>query len=53
MQGSSIRSVSLAVAKAVGMQAIQDGLAMVDETQFEQELAANVWEPVYESYEPV
>ena len=43
-----IRSVSLAIAKAVGKQAIQEGLASVDEAQFEQELAANVWEPVYE-----
>jgi malate dehydrogenase (oxaloacetate-decarboxylating) len=43
--------VSLAIAKAVGNQAIQEGLALVDETQFEHELANNVWEPVYEPYE--
>jgi malate dehydrogenase (oxaloacetate-decarboxylating) len=48
---ASIRSVSLAIAKAVGKQAIQEGHAFVDEAQFEQELAANVWEPVYEHYE--
>jgi hypothetical protein len=35
----------------VGHQAIQDGSATVDEDQFEQELAANIWEPVYERYE--
>jgi malate dehydrogenase (oxaloacetate-decarboxylating) len=50
---ASIRSVSLAIAKAVGNQAIQDGSATVDEDQFEQELAANIWEPVYEPYERV
>jgi malate dehydrogenase (oxaloacetate-decarboxylating) len=50
---SSIRSVSLAVARAVGRQTIQEGLATMDEVQLEQELAANVWEPVYEPYERV
>ena len=50
---ASIRSVSLAIAKAVGNQAIKDGSATVDEDQFEQELAANIWEPVYEPYERV
>jgi malate dehydrogenase (oxaloacetate-decarboxylating) len=48
---ANIRSVSLEIAKAVGNQAIQEGNALVDETQFEQELAGNVWEPVYEPYE--
>ncbi len=48
---ASIRSVSLQIAKAVGTQAIQEGNAMIDEAQFEQELARNVWEPVYEPYE--
>jgi malate dehydrogenase (oxaloacetate-decarboxylating) len=48
---AGIRSVSLAIAKAVGKQAIQDGLAAVDEAQFKRELAANVWEPVYQPYE--
>jgi malate dehydrogenase (oxaloacetate-decarboxylating) len=50
---SSIRSVSLAIARAVGRQAIQDGLSIVDEAQLEHELRANVWEPVYEPYERV
>jgi malate dehydrogenase (oxaloacetate-decarboxylating) len=49
----SIRSVSLAVARAVGRQAIQDGLSIMDEAQLEHELRANVWEPVYEPYERV
>jgi malate dehydrogenase (oxaloacetate-decarboxylating) len=48
---SNIRSLSLKVAKAVGRQAIQDGLAGVDEAGFEKELAANVWDPVYKPYE--
>jgi len=48
---SDIRSVSLEVAKAVGRQAIQDGLATVDEPAFEEELAANIWEPTYNRYE--
>jgi malate dehydrogenase (oxaloacetate-decarboxylating) len=46
-----IRAVSLEVARAVGKQAIQEGLAGVDETGFEAELAVNVWEPVYQDYE--
>jgi len=48
---SSIRAVSLAVARAVGKQALKEGLAGVDEAGFEAELAANVWEPVYQDYE--
>ncbi|HTD17727.1 MAG TPA: NAD-dependent malic enzyme [Chthoniobacterales bacterium] len=48
---SSMRSISLAIARAVGRQAIQDGLTLMDEAQLERELAANVWEPVYEPYE--
>jgi malate dehydrogenase (oxaloacetate-decarboxylating) len=47
----SIRSVSIAVARAVGDQARKDRLADVNETQFESALAKNIWEPVYESYE--
>jgi len=46
-----IRSVSLRVARAVGLQAIKDGLAEVDATGLEKQLAANFWEPVYEPYE--
>ena len=48
---ASIRVVSRDVARAVGMQAIKDGLATVDVAGLEHELAANVWEPVYEPYE--
>jgi malate dehydrogenase (oxaloacetate-decarboxylating) len=48
---ASIRSVSLEIAKAVGHQAIKEGNALIDEAHFEQELAGNVWEPVYEPYE--
>jgi malate dehydrogenase (oxaloacetate-decarboxylating) len=47
----SIRSVSKAVAQAVGAQAMKDQLADVDETRFESELAKNIWEPVYKPYE--
>jgi len=46
-----IRAVSQSVARAVGLQAIKDGLAEVDETGLDQELLANFWEPVYEPYE--
>lgn len=47
---ASLRSISLDVAKAVGKQAIAEGLAGVDEAGFAQELAANIWEPVYKTY---
>ena len=46
-----IRAVSQRVAKAVGLQAIKDGLAEVDATGLEKELAGNFWDPVYEPYE--
>jgi malate dehydrogenase (oxaloacetate-decarboxylating) len=39
------------VARAVGMQAIKDGLAQVDEAGLDKELTANIWEPEYEPYE--
>jgi len=39
------------VARAVGKQAIQDGVAALDEAGFEKELAANVWSPIYKAYE--
>ena len=48
---SSIRSVSQAVARAVGQQAIREGLAEVEEPGLEKELAANFWEPLHETYE--
>ncbi len=47
---SSLRTISLDVAKAVGKQAIVEGLAGVDEAGFAKELAANIWEPVYKTY---
>ena len=47
---STIRSVSLEVARAVGMQAIKEGLAELDADGFEEELRAQVWDPVYEPY---
>jgi malate dehydrogenase (oxaloacetate-decarboxylating) len=46
-------SVSQAVAKAVGQQALKEGLATVDEVGFEKELAANIWNPVYRVYKRV
>ena len=46
-----LRAVSQKVARAVGLQAIKDGLAEVDEAGLQKELAANFWEPVYEPYE--
>jgi malate dehydrogenase (oxaloacetate-decarboxylating) len=47
----TIRDVSREVAGAVGKQAIKDGLAQVDAASLEKELAASIWEPVYEPYE--
>ncbi len=47
----SIRSVSSMVAKAVGLQAIHQGLTPGDESGFEAALASNIWEPVYLPYE--
>ena len=48
---AGIRGVSKAVAQAVGQQAIKEGLAQAAAADFDQELAANIWEPVYEAYE--
>lgn len=50
---STIRTVSRHVAIAVGKQAIQEGLSPIDEAQFERDLNANIWDPVYEDYERV
>jgi malate dehydrogenase (oxaloacetate-decarboxylating) len=48
------RKTSLAVAEAVGMQAIADGVAeAVDEASLPDELRAYVWEPEYLPYERV
>ena len=49
----TVRSVSKQVAQAVGAQAIRDGLAQVNEAEFQEELAANIWEPEYRPYELV
>ena len=48
---SELRSVSFAVAKAVALQAIKDGVAgPLDEQTLESRIRANVWEPVYFPY---
>ena len=47
---ASIRSISRSIAIAVGSQAIKDGLAQIDGTTLEREVAANVWEPAYRNY---
>jgi malate dehydrogenase (oxaloacetate-decarboxylating) len=40
------------IGRAVGRQAIQDGQAQVaGEDDLDRELRANIWEPVYISYE--
>jgi malate dehydrogenase (oxaloacetate-decarboxylating) len=48
---NTIRAVSQEVARAVGKQAIKDRLAQVDTAGLEKELAANIWEPLYEPYQ--
>ncbi len=48
---SDSRKNSVAIARAVGRQALQDGSSELKPEQFEQELAANVWEPVYRPYQ--
>ena len=49
---SDSRQLSRAIALAVGRQAIQDGQAQIaGEDDLEREVQANVWEPVYVSYE--
>jgi malate dehydrogenase (oxaloacetate-decarboxylating) len=47
----TIRSVSKQIARAVCNQAIQDGLAGISPSEIEDALTANIWEPVYRSYE--
>ncbi|MGA3315291.1 MAG: NAD-dependent malic enzyme [Candidatus Korobacteraceae bacterium] len=48
---SELRSVSLAVAQAVALQAIEDGVAgPLGEQTLESRIRANVWEPVYLPY---
>jgi len=49
---SVARNLGRLIALAVGKQAIQDEQAQVaDEVALKRELDANIWEPVYESYE--
>jgi malate dehydrogenase (oxaloacetate-decarboxylating) len=48
---ANIRSVSRSVARAVGAQAIKDGLAEITVAELEDALDANIWEPVYQPYE--
>ncbi|MGA7558272.1 MAG: NAD-dependent malic enzyme [Terriglobales bacterium] len=49
---SDSRQIGRSIAKAVGMQAIQEGQAQVTgEDSLERELQANIWEPVYVPYE--
>jgi malate dehydrogenase (oxaloacetate-decarboxylating) len=48
---SELRSVSFTVAKAVALQAINDGVAeRLDEQAVESSIRANVWEPAYLPY---
>jgi len=50
---SESRALARLIAKNVGMQALREGQAQVaDERELDQEIAANVWEPVYLPYEP-
>jgi malate dehydrogenase (oxaloacetate-decarboxylating) len=48
---TEIRSISKSVARAVGLQAIKEGLSELDPGDLEKELVSNIWEPVYEPYE--
>jgi malate dehydrogenase (oxaloacetate-decarboxylating) len=49
---SELRSVSFAVAKAVALQAINEGLARPrEEQELESAIRSNVWEPVYLPYQ--
>ena len=48
---TSIRSISKSVARAVGRQAIKEGLTDLNTADLEREIVANIWEPVYEPYE--
>jgi malate dehydrogenase (oxaloacetate-decarboxylating) len=49
---SEARGLGRYIAEAVGKQALKDRQAQVsDENALSRELDANIWEPVYESYE--
>jgi malate dehydrogenase (oxaloacetate-decarboxylating) len=48
---SEARQLAELIGRAVGMQAIQEGQALVaDEAGLERELQANIWKPVYVPY---
>ena len=50
---SEARQLGRLIGRAVGRQAIRDGQAQVaGEKELEREIDANVWEPLYVSYEP-
>jgi malate dehydrogenase (oxaloacetate-decarboxylating) len=46
------RQNSAAIARAVGKQAFHDGASELGMEEFEEELAATIWEPVYRPYQP-
>lgn len=49
---SEARSIARFIGKAVGMQAIKDGEAQIqDGEELEKELTSLIWEPAYENYE--
>jgi malate dehydrogenase (oxaloacetate-decarboxylating) len=49
---SEARRLARSIGRAVGRQAIRDGLARIaDEDSLEREIQANIWEPVYVPYE--
>jgi malate dehydrogenase (oxaloacetate-decarboxylating) len=49
---SAARQIGREIGLAVGKQAIEDGQANVaDEAALQREIAANIWEPVYQPYE--
>ena len=50
---AGLRDISRYVARAVGMQAMREGLSALSEAEFESELAANVWQPEYLPYERI
>jgi malate dehydrogenase (oxaloacetate-decarboxylating) len=46
------RRLSRLIAKAVGLQAMRDGQAQIDdEESLKREIEVNIWEPVYVPYE--
>jgi malate dehydrogenase (oxaloacetate-decarboxylating) len=48
---SQSRKLSRIIAEAVGKQAIVEGLSGVNQSELNQELGANIWEPEYVQYE--